>query len=105
MTSDVELVVAYWTVSGPVEVHIGREWSLFDWADRCAEAAWKAKYGHIKGRAAGPAVVKLYMRHLREAVKKLTGKEFKSSKEFKAWLDEHAEEVGLKPKKPAKRRR
>jgi len=29
----------YWTVSGPVEVHVGREWSLFDWRDRCAEAA------------------------------------------------------------------
>jgi sugar phosphate isomerase/epimerase len=35
---DVELLGLYWTVSGPVEVHIGREWSLFDWADRCAEA-------------------------------------------------------------------
>lgn len=29
----------YWTVSGPVDVHYGREWSLFDWRDRCAEAA------------------------------------------------------------------
>jgi sugar phosphate isomerase/epimerase len=38
MDADVELVGLYWTVSGPVEVHIGREWSLFDWADRCAEA-------------------------------------------------------------------
>jgi sugar phosphate isomerase/epimerase len=35
---DVELLGLYWTVSGPVEVHVGREWSLFDWADRCAEA-------------------------------------------------------------------
>jgi sugar phosphate isomerase/epimerase len=26
-------------VSGPVEVHAGREWSLFSWPDRCAEAA------------------------------------------------------------------
>jgi sugar phosphate isomerase/epimerase len=34
----VELLGLYWTVSGPVEVHTGREWSLFDWADRCAEA-------------------------------------------------------------------
>jgi sugar phosphate isomerase/epimerase len=34
----VELLGLYWTVSGPVEVHSGREWSLFDWADRCAEA-------------------------------------------------------------------
>ncbi len=29
----------YWTVSGPVDVHYGREWSLFEWRDRCAEAA------------------------------------------------------------------
>ncbi|HEY1516011.1 MAG TPA: sugar phosphate isomerase/epimerase [Solirubrobacteraceae bacterium] len=34
-----ELMALYWTVSGPVEVHFGREWSLFSWSDRCAEAA------------------------------------------------------------------
>ena len=33
-----ELVGLYWTVSGPVVVHFGREWSYFSWADRCAEA-------------------------------------------------------------------
>jgi sugar phosphate isomerase/epimerase len=33
------LLALYWTVSGPAEVHVGREWSLFDWHDRCAEAA------------------------------------------------------------------
>jgi sugar phosphate isomerase/epimerase len=38
MSTDVELLALYWTVSGPVEVHVGREWSLFSWADRCAEA-------------------------------------------------------------------
>ena len=38
MGADVELVGLYWTVSGPVVVHYGREWSLFDWADRCAAA-------------------------------------------------------------------
>jgi sugar phosphate isomerase/epimerase len=36
---DVELLGLYWTVSGPVEVHEGREWSLFDFRDRCAQAA------------------------------------------------------------------
>ncbi|HTP21510.1 MAG TPA: sugar phosphate isomerase/epimerase [Solirubrobacteraceae bacterium] len=36
---DTELMALYWTVSGPVEVHTGREWSLFDWRDRCAEAS------------------------------------------------------------------
>ncbi len=34
-----ELVALYWTVSGPVEVHVGREWSTFSWRDRCAHAA------------------------------------------------------------------
>jgi len=56
MGEDVELVGLYWTVSGPVEVHTGREWSLFDWADRCAEASragfsglglWHADLQHV----------------------------------------------------------
>ena len=38
MGQDTEMVALYWTVSGPVEVHFGREWSLFDFAHRCAEA-------------------------------------------------------------------
>lgn len=36
--AEVELVGLYWTTSGPVEVHVGREWSYFSWADRCAHA-------------------------------------------------------------------
>ena len=53
---DVEVVGLYWTVSGPVEVHVGREWSLFDWRDRCEEAAkvgfagigiWHADLEHV----------------------------------------------------------
>jgi sugar phosphate isomerase/epimerase len=32
------MVACYWTVSGPVEVHYGREWSTFDWRERCANA-------------------------------------------------------------------
>lgn len=39
MSGQPELLGSYWTTAGPVEVHTGREWSLFDWADRCAEAA------------------------------------------------------------------
>jgi sugar phosphate isomerase/epimerase len=39
MGQDTEMVALYWTVSGPVKVHFGREWSLFDFTDRCAEAA------------------------------------------------------------------
>jgi sugar phosphate isomerase/epimerase len=57
--ADVELLALYWTVSGPVEVHTGREWSLFDWSDRCAEAAragfsglglWHADLEHVLER-------------------------------------------------------
>jgi sugar phosphate isomerase/epimerase len=53
---DVELVGLYWTLSGPVEVHVGREWSTFDWRDRCEEAArvgfsgigiWHADLAHV----------------------------------------------------------
>jgi len=33
-----ELLALYWTVAGPADVHVGREWSTFDWGDRCAEA-------------------------------------------------------------------
>ncbi len=36
---DHDIMGLYWTVSGPVEVHTGREWSLFDLRDRCAHAA------------------------------------------------------------------
>ena len=51
-----ELVGLYWTVSGPVVVHFGREWSYFSWADRCAEARkvgfaglgiWHADLEHV----------------------------------------------------------
>jgi sugar phosphate isomerase/epimerase len=53
---DAELLGLYWTVSGPVEVHVGREWSLFDWPDRCAAAGtvgfsglgiWHADLQHV----------------------------------------------------------
>jgi sugar phosphate isomerase/epimerase len=56
---DVELVGLYWTLSGPVEVHVGREWSTFDWRDRCEEAAkvgfsgigiWHADLEHVLER-------------------------------------------------------
>jgi sugar phosphate isomerase/epimerase len=36
---EVELMALYWTVAGPADVHVGREWSTFDWRDRCQEAA------------------------------------------------------------------
>jgi len=39
MAADTALLALYWTVSGPVDVHVGREWSLFDFSDRCEHAA------------------------------------------------------------------
>lgn len=39
MSGQPDILGSYWTTAGPVEVHTGREWSLFDWPDRCAEAA------------------------------------------------------------------
>jgi sugar phosphate isomerase/epimerase len=53
---DVDVVGLYWTLSGPVEVHTGREWTLFDFRDRCEEAAkvgfsgigiWHADLEHV----------------------------------------------------------
>jgi sugar phosphate isomerase/epimerase len=37
--TEVELLALYWTVSGPADVHVGREWSLFGWRERCEQAA------------------------------------------------------------------
>ena len=56
---NVELANAYWTSAGPVEVHAGREWSLYDFGDRCAAAAragfrgiglWHADIVHVLER-------------------------------------------------------
>jgi sugar phosphate isomerase/epimerase len=52
----VELVGAYWTTAGPTQPHTGQEWSNFDFADRCVQAAeagmkgigiWHADVAHI----------------------------------------------------------
>jgi len=51
-----DVIALYWTTSGPVEVHFGREWSLFDLRDRCEHAAragfrglglWHADLAHV----------------------------------------------------------
>jgi sugar phosphate isomerase/epimerase len=36
---ETELLALYWTIAGPADVHVGREWSTFEWRERCAEAA------------------------------------------------------------------
>jgi len=52
----VDLLASYWTIAGPVELHTGREWSLFDVVDRVTAAAnagfrglglWHADLLHI----------------------------------------------------------
>jgi sugar phosphate isomerase/epimerase len=56
MSGATDLLALYWTVSGPVEVHVGREWSLFDLGERCEQAArvgfsgtglWHADLEHV----------------------------------------------------------
>jgi sugar phosphate isomerase/epimerase len=56
MSASDDLIALYWTTSGPVEVHAGREWSLFDLRDRCEQAArvgfkgiglWHADLEHV----------------------------------------------------------
>jgi sugar phosphate isomerase/epimerase len=51
-----DLIALYWTTSGPVEVHFGREWSLFSLRERCEQAArvgfkgiglWHADLEHL----------------------------------------------------------
>jgi hypothetical protein len=64
-------------------------------ADRDRQRADR-KAGAGQSRRVYAEIVKLYMRHLRDTVKKLTGEEFRSLAEFKAWLDEHPEEIGRK---------
>ena len=67
-----DIVALYWTISGPVEVHFGREWSLFDLADRCAHAEragfkgigiWHADLEHILETRTLPEVKQLLDDH------------------------------------------
>lgn len=65
----IDLVACYWTVAGPVEIHHGREWSLFDWKDRCDQAArvglsgvglWSADIFHQLEVRTLPEMVKIF---------------------------------------------
>ena len=56
LADPVDLLASYWTLAGPVELHTGREWSLFDVVDRVTAAAsagfrgiglWHADLLHI----------------------------------------------------------
>src|SRR4051812_40215624 len=64
-----DLLGLYWTTSGPVEVHVGREWSLFDLRDRCEHAArvgfqglglWHADLEHVLETRTLPEVKTLF---------------------------------------------
>ena len=59
MNDSADLLASYWTLAGPVELHTGREWSLFDVVDRVTAAAnagfrglglWHADLLHILER-------------------------------------------------------
>ena len=70
---DVELVGLYWTVSGPVEVHVGREWSLFDFARPLRAGGQRSA---SRGSASGTPTSSTCSRRAR-------------SREMKAILDDH----------------
>ncbi|MBO0871480.1 MAG: hypothetical protein J2P15_23245, partial [Micromonosporaceae bacterium] len=38
--NELDVLGSYWTLSGPVQIAVpgGREWSVFDWPTRCAQA-------------------------------------------------------------------
>jgi sugar phosphate isomerase/epimerase len=70
--ADDEVLGLYWTTSGPAEPHYGREWSLFDVADRCAEAArvgfsgiglWHADLEHILETRTLGEIAQLFDQH------------------------------------------
>jgi sugar phosphate isomerase/epimerase len=72
MAADNDLLGLYWTTSGPVDVHYGREWSLFDLADRCAQAQrvgfagiglWHADLEHVLETRTLPEVKALLDEH------------------------------------------
>ena len=72
MPLDQDVIALYWTISGPVEVHVGREWSLFDLRDRCAHAArvgfsgigiWHADLEHVLETRTLPEVRALFDEH------------------------------------------
>jgi HEAT repeat protein len=78
--------------TGEVKVDTG---AAGDADQKAAEAQWNAKYGNQQRRGAGETVVKTWMRELREALEKITGKKFETLPELEAWMEEHREEIGL----------
>lgn len=67
-----------------------------------AEKAWHQKYGHIKPKKPPAPLIRTYMQHLRDTVKKITGQEFEDATKFRVWLIAHAEDYGLDPRELSK---
>ncbi len=86
--------------TGSVTVDTG---AAGDKDQKAAEAAWKAKYGHVKPKKPKPPMIRLYMQELRNTVKKITGQEFANATEFRKWLVANAKRLGLDPKKISKK--
>ncbi len=87
--------VALKWATGEVTVDTG---ASGDVDQKAAEAAWQAKYGHVKPKRPPAPIIKAYMQELELAVEKITGQKFASSKEFREWLEAHAKELGISPK-------
>ena len=85
--------------TGSVTVDTG---AAGDVDQRAAEAAWHAKYGHVKPKRPPAPVIRTYMQELEKTVKMLTGQTFENATDFRKWLEEHAKELGLDPRKLSK---
>ncbi|MCU0727447.1 MAG: HEAT repeat domain-containing protein [Planctomycetes bacterium] len=81
--------------TGEVSVDTG---ASGDVDQRAAEAAWQAKYGHVKPKRPPAPIIRMYMQELETVVKKLTGQTFTSATEFRKWLEANAKSLGLTPK-------
>jgi hypothetical protein len=85
--------------TGSVTVDTG---AAGDEDQRAAEAEYHRRYGGVKPTGPQAPVVRRYMEELAKTVKILTGQEFKNATKFRAWLEAHAKELGLDPKKLSK---
>ncbi|WP_162794933.1 sugar phosphate isomerase/epimerase family protein [Nonomuraea lactucae] len=71
MDTETHVIAAYGTLAGPVELG-GREWSTFDWADRCGRAAeaglrglgiWHADLEHLLERRKPKEIRRIFDDH------------------------------------------
>lgn len=109
-----EILGSYWTTAGPVEIHHGREWSLYDWPSRCAEAArvgfaglglWHADLDHLLERYTLDELLRVFRDHgLQHLELEFLGDWFlpvgtagrRVSDERRKWLFDAAAELGAR---------